>query len=202
MCSCIAQNVRWFTGVLSNDIAGILSCTVLNVQLKSSHTLYVQYTRVSSWFSHHDIVLLASVFYMGKVHIVCIRCVLALHKMCVESRSFYPTISQRSCHVQHTTCSHNAAWFLVFNIYEFQAAFSTLNCTVSKCILLEKSAYNGHTVCSCTAQNVRWITVVLCNYIAAILPCTKQKPAAIKRPDTLCSIYKTFKQFYHYNIVL
>ena len=66
VCSCIAQNMRWITVVLSNDIAAILPCTVLYVQPKFSHTLYVQYTRVSSWFSHHDIVLLARLFYMEK----------------------------------------------------------------------------------------------------------------------------------------
>ena len=142
-------------GVLSVDIAAILSCTVLYVQPKCSLTLYVQYTRVSSWFYHHDIVLLASFFYMGKVHTVCIRSFLALHRICVESRVFYPTISQRSCHVQHTTCSQNAAGHYIFNIQEFQKAFSTLHCAVSKCILLEKSAYSVHTVCSCIAQNVR-----------------------------------------------
>ena len=172
MCSCIAQNVRWFTGVLSNDIAGILSCTVLNVQLKSSHTLYVQYTRVSSWFSHHDIVLLASFFYMGKVHTVCIPCVLALHKMCVESRIFYPTISQRSFLVQHSTCNQNVFIHSIFNIQEFQASFSLWYCTVSKCILHRKIWYSLHKVCSCIAENLRWIMVVLSNDIATILPCT------------------------------
>ena len=132
------------------------SCHVQHyVQPKCSYTLCVQYPRVSRWFSHHDIVLKVSVFYLGKVHIVCIPCVLALHKMCVESRVFYPTISKRSCHVQHTTCRQNAAGHYIFNIQEFQKAFTTLHCTVSKCILLEKSAYSVHTVCSCIAQNVR-----------------------------------------------
>ena len=122
--------------------------------------------------SQHNIVLLASVFYMEKVHTVCIRCVLALHKMCVEARLFYPTISQQSCHVQHTTCSHNEAGHSMFNIQESQNAFTTQHCTVSKCILLGKSAYSMHSVCSCIAQNVRCSTVVLSNDIAAILQCT------------------------------
>ena len=103
---------------------------------------------------------------------MCIPCVLTFHKMRVDSRVFYPTISQQSCHVQHTTCSHNEAGHSMFNIHEFQAVFSTLHCTVSKCILLGKSAYSVHTVCSWIAQNVRWITVVLSNDITAILPCT------------------------------
>ena len=80
---------------------------------------------------------------MGKVGKVCIRCVLAMHRMCIDSLVFYPTISQRTYHVQHTTCSHNSAGFSIFNIHEFQAAFSTLHCTVSKCILQGK----GGTVC-------------------------------------------------------
>ena len=109
---------------------------------------------------------------MGKVGTVCIRCVLALHRMCVELRVFYPTISQRSCHVQHSTCSHNAAGHSFFNIQEFQAAFSLWYCNVSKCILHGKSAYSVHTVCSCIAHNVRWITVFLSIHIAVILPCT------------------------------
>ena len=109
---------------------------------------------------------------MGKVHTVCIRCVPPLHRMRVESRVFYPTISVRSCHVQHSTLSQNTAEQSVFNIQEFQTAFSTLYCTGRQHILHEKSAYSVHTVCSYIAQNVRWITGVLSNDIAAILPCT------------------------------
>ena len=99
VCSCIAQNVPWIAGVLSNDIAAILPCTALYVQPKCSHTLN-------------------------------------------------------------------------FNIQEFQVSFSPLYCTVSKCILHGKSAYSVHTVCSYIAQNARWITGLLSNNIAAILPCT------------------------------
>ena len=128
MCSCIAHKVRWITVVLSNDIAAILPCTVLYVHPKCSHTLFVQYTRVSSWFSHHDIVILASVFYMGKVHTVCIRCVLALHRIYIESRLFYPTISQRSCQS-------------MFNIQEISSCYFTMilycqqvNFTWEKCV--------------------------------------------------------------------
>ena len=104
---------------------------------------------------HHYNVLYASVFYMGKVNSVCIRCVLVLQRMRVESQWFYLTISQRSCHVQHSTCSQIAVGHSMFNIQEFQNAFSKLHCTVSKCILLGKNAYNVHTVCSCIAQNLR-----------------------------------------------
>ena len=80
-------------------------------------------------------------------------------------------ILQRSCHVLNSTCNQNVAIHSMFNIQEFQTAFSTLHCTVSKRILHGKSGYSVHTVCSYIAQNVRWITGVLCNDIAAILPC-------------------------------
>ena len=92
--------------------------------------------------------------------------------MHVESRVFYTTISQRSCHVQHSTCSQNAAGHSFFNIQEFQTAFSTQHCTVSKCVLHRKSAYTVHSVCCYIAQNARCITGVLYHDIAAILPCT------------------------------
>ena len=49
--------------------------------------------------------------------------------MCIESRVFYTTISQRSCHVQHSTCSQCAVGHSFFNIQEFQTAFSTPRCT-------------------------------------------------------------------------
>merc|ERR1711911_46894 len=60
----------------------------------------------------------------------------------------------------------------MFNIQEFQAAFSPLYFTVSMCILHGKSANSVHTVCSYIAQNVSCITGILSNDIAAILPCT------------------------------
>ena len=99
VCSYIAQNLHWITGVLANDIAAILPY---------------------------------------KAH----------------------------------TCNQNVAIHSTFNILEFQTAFSTLHCTVRQRILYGKSAYSVHSVCSYIAQNVRWITGVLSNDIAAILPCT------------------------------
>ena len=107
-----------------------------------------------------------------KVGTVCIRVFLTLQRMHVELRVFYPTISQRSCHVQHSTCNQNVAIHSMFNIQEFQADFSTLHFTISKRILHGKSGYSVHTVCSYIAQNVSWITGFFSNDIAAILPCT------------------------------
>merc|ERR1711911_171442 len=60
----------------------------------------------------------------------------------------------------------------MFNIQEFQAAFSPLYYTVSKFILHGKSAYSVDTVCSYIPHNVLCIASVLSNDIAAILPCT------------------------------
>ena len=109
---------------------------------------------------------------MGKVGTVCIRCVPTLHRMRVESRLLYTTISQRSYHVQHSTCNKNVAIHSKFNTQEFQARFSTLYCTVSKCVLHRKSVYTVHTVFSYIAEKARCITGVLYHDIAAILPCT------------------------------
>ena len=105
---------------------------------------------------------------MEKVNSVCIRCVLILQKMHVESRLFYPTISQRSCHVHYSTCKQNVAIYSMFNIQEFQSAFSMLNSIVSKCIWHGKSACSVRFI----AENARWNTGVLSEDIVAILPCT------------------------------
>ena len=48
--SYIAQNARWITGFLSNDIAAILPCTAIYLQLKYSRKVFFQYSRVSSFF--------------------------------------------------------------------------------------------------------------------------------------------------------
>ena len=77
----------------------------------------------------------------------CIQCVFILDRMRVESGVFYLTISQRSCHVQHSTCSQNTAGQSVFNIQEFLTAFTTLHCTVRqrilhrKCIALQRMRF-------------------------------------------------------------
>ena len=77
----------------------------------------------------------------GKVHIVFLQFALTLHWMRDKTKVFYPTIYQRSCHVPHSTFSQKNK-INIFNIQEFQAAFSTLYCTVGKCILHRKSAYS------------------------------------------------------------
>ena len=59
----------------------------------------------------------------------------------VETRVFYPTISQRSCHIQRCFCIQPVALHSMFNIKEFHASFSTLYFIISKCILYAKRAY-------------------------------------------------------------
>ena len=54
---------------------------------------------------------------MGKVHTVCAY-------NADERRMFYPTISKRSCHIQHSTCTQKVAKHSKFNIKEFQADIS------------------------------------------------------------------------------
>ena len=128
-------------------------------------------------------------FYTEKVHTLCLRCVLTLHRMHVQSRVFYTTISQRSCHAQHSNCSQNAAGYSIFNIQEFQNAFSKLHFTVSKRILHGKSGYRVHTVC--------------------FIPRYRSDPAMYSTlratkmyPYTPCSTYKSFKLVFHHHDVL
>ena len=102
---------------------------------------------------------------MGKVHTLCIRCVLTLHRMHVVSRVFYTTISQRSCHVQHSSCNQNVPIHYMFNIQEFQTAFPTLHCTVCKRILHGKRGYSVHTVCP-TLHRMRVESRLLYNTIS------------------------------------
>ena len=65
-----------------------------------------------------------------------------MHKIRVERRVFYPKISQRSCYVQHCTCTGKVAMHSMFNINEFHCGFSTLYYTFTKCIL------HGNSACS------------------------------------------------------
>ena len=116
--------------------------SIFNIQ-EFQNAISILHCIVSKWILH------------GKVGTVCIPCVLTLHKMRIESRLFYPTISQRSCHVQHSTCNHNAAGHTIFNIQEFQNAFSTLHCTVSKLIFHGKSGYSVHWVCVLALHKMR-----------------------------------------------
>ena len=150
-CTECALNNGCFIQRYRSDPAMYSSLPSAKIQPDSLFSIYKSFKLL---FQHY-IVLEDSIFYMRKVHTVCIRCVPTLHRICVESRVFYPTISQRSCHVQHSTCNQNVAIHSMFNIQEFQAAFSPLYFTVSKCILHGKSANSVHTVCSYIAQNLR-----------------------------------------------
>ena len=149
MCANISQNARWYTGFLYDVIADILPCTALNLQpnvaINSMFNIQVIQAAFSTLY-----LLFWSVFYMKK----CIRCALTLHRMRVDTRVSYTTLSQRSYHIQHTT------YMLMF----FQ-----------RYILLKASVfYMGkvHSVSTYITQNVRWNTGVLSDDIFAILPCT------------------------------
>ena len=77
VCSYIAENARWITGVLSEDILAILPCTALYMNPKCSHTPYVQYTRVSCSF-FNAIWYCKQVYFKGK-SVCSVRCLYGIH---------------------------------------------------------------------------------------------------------------------------
>ena len=118
-CTKCALNYRCFIQRYHCDPA---MYNTLPAAIMQPDTLFSIYESFKLLFQY-NIVVKASVFYMGKVHIVCIWFVLVLHKMRVESRLFYLTISLRSCHVQHTTCNHNAAGHSILIYKSFKMLF-------------------------------------------------------------------------------
>ena len=87
--------------------------------------------------------LLKILFYMGKVRTVWV-CIAEIR---VQRRVFYPKISHRSCYVQHCTCTQKVAMHSMFNIKEFNAGFSTLYYTNSKCNLHGYSSFSMRFHC-------------------------------------------------------
>ena len=137
---------------------------------------------------------------MRKVGTVCIRCVLALHRRCVESRLFYQTIWQRSCHVQHCVQPKSSHSFYV-QYTKVSSCFFTMilyckqvNFTREKCIQCAYGVFLHCTKClkhSCFIQRYR------------SNPANNSTlPLAIMKPDTLCSIYKSLKMLFQHNILL
>ena len=89
-------------------------------------------------------------FYTEKVHTMCIRCVFILNRKRVESRVFHTTISQRSCHVQHSTCNQNVAIHSMFNIQECVPTLHRM-CVESRVInptISLRSCHVQHYTCS------------------------------------------------------
>ena len=99
----------------------------------------------------------------------CVQCGLPWQRMRVERRDFYLKISQRSCYVQHCTCTQKYAMHSMFNVKEFQACFSTFYFTLEICVkcafalnrmrverrvfypkIIQRSCYVLH--CSCTQK--------------------------------------------------
>ena len=88
VCSYIAQNVRLITGVLSNDIAAIRSCTALYVETKCSHTLQVQYTKVSNCFLKTTFNC-KTAYFTGKNWVQCAYGVFLHYKECALNHGYF-----------------------------------------------------------------------------------------------------------------
>ena len=130
VCFKIAENEHCQTCVLSEDIAAFLLCTALYLNPKRIHALYVQYKRVSN-IVFNAIINFQQVYFNLET---CVKCGFALQRMRVERRLFYPKLSQRSCNLQHFTCTQRVAMHSIFNKKEFQAFFSTNYFTWEKCV--------------------------------------------------------------------
>ena len=118
--------------------------------------------------------------------------------MCVETRLFYPTITQRSCHVLHCTYIPYVAIYYMFNIEEIQAALSTLYSTIKKSILHGKSAYSVRLLYSeCALKHGCFI-----RRYHSDPAMYSTVPTSLTLPSTICSIYKNFKLHYQRYILL
>ena len=84
VCVFISQNARRNKGVLSGDIAVILLCTAPYLHPKSSHTLYVQYKRVSTMFFNAIIYFLQVYFTWEK----CVHCALHCRACALKDECF------------------------------------------------------------------------------------------------------------------
>ena len=171
MCSFIAENLPWIKVVLSNDIAAILPCTVLYVQPKCSHTLYVQYTRVSSWL-FSTILFCQQEYFTWKrgysVHTVCSCIAQNVRWSTVVLSNDITAILPCTAHYLQPECSRT----LHFQYTRVSKSFfnTTLYCKQAY-LTWEKWVQCAYVV-SYIAKNARWITGVLSYDIAAILPWT------------------------------
>ena len=124
----------------------------------------LRYRRIKHpWFNAQSVQCRKTTYahctHFSHVKYTCLRNIVtpSLQRICVETRVFYPTISQRSCSVQHFTCSKYVAIHSIYNIQEFQAASSTQFCTVSKVFHIEKEG----TVCAYFAKrhSLKWTSI-------------------------------------------
>ena len=114
----------------------------------------------------------------------CLQCAFKLQRMSVDRRVFYPKISQRSCHIQHSTCTKKVAMHSMSNIKEFHCGFSSLYYTISKCILHWKSACSMRLHCrECALKDGCFI-----RRYRSDPAMYSTVPAPIKLQCTLCSI--------------
>ena len=96
----------------------IQRCPRPNERTLNTMSLYIQYARVSSCFFY-------AILQCKPLHLTLGNCIQRhlhsyIHRMCFERQVFYPTISQRSCHVQHCTCTQNVTIYSLLNIQEFE----------------------------------------------------------------------------------
>merc|ERR1711911_198235 len=97
VCAKFALNSRRNTVVLSDDITAILRCTALYLHPLFCHLLYVQCRRILSC-------IINAIFYCKLEYFTwekCVQYALTFHRMRIETRLFYPTISQQSFEVPH-----------------------------------------------------------------------------------------------------
>ena len=99
VCAYFELNARWsrlFYPTISQRSCHVQHGTYIQC---ISILLYVPYTIISSFYIN-------AILYCKKEYFTWEKCVefaLTLHWIGVETRLFYPTISQRSCHIQHCT---------------------------------------------------------------------------------------------------
>ena len=131
---------RVFYPKISKRFCNIQHCTC--IQKVAMHSMF----NIKEFQACFNVfcMLLKILFYMGKVHTVCAY-------NADERRMFYPTISKRSCHIQHSTCTQKVAKHSMFNIKEFQPAFLTLYYTIKKWIL------HGSSACSMRLHCTKWV---------------------------------------------
>ena len=142
-CAYIAQNARWITSVLSDDIDAILPCTAIYNQPKFSHYALANERWIITVLSDDSVAILPctaiynqpklslcsiynsfkllfnAILHSKQIYLTwekCIQCALTLHRIRDELQVFYPNISMRSCHVRKFTTSQNLVLPSMFNI--------------------------------------------------------------------------------------
>ena len=161
-----------------------VSTTILNnpeMDNEVRYVLYVQYTIESSWV-FNAILQCTTVYFTWLIFIQCalilhciaFHCKLTLHRMHVEKRVLYPTISKRYCLIQHTEV-HDAIYlqFTIESSRVFNAILrnTTIYLTLQKCIHCALTLY-CIGLQAYIAQNARLKHSLVSDNIEPILPST------------------------------